>query len=79
MDRGDGPARAGRPRVQVQAGECCGYKHAGGGGVLFTPYSVFTVLGVHVPASSNDEDPVIVWVMAAVDNLKDKLIRKRQK
>jgi hypothetical protein len=34
---------------------------------------VFTVLGVHVPASSNDEDPVIVWVMAAVDNLKDKL------
>ena len=38
---------------------------------LFAPYSVFTVLEVHVPASPSDEDPVVVRLMAAVDNLKE--------
>ena len=38
---------------------------------LFAPYSVFTVLDVHVPASPSDEDPVVVRLMAAVDNLKE--------
>ena len=38
---------------------------------LFAPYSVFTVLEVHVPANPSDDDPVIVRLLAAVDNLKE--------
>ena len=38
---------------------------------LFAPYSVFTVLEVHVPADASDTDPVLVRLMAAVDNLKE--------
>ena len=39
--------------------------------MLFAPYSVFTVLEVHVPANPSDDDPVIVRLLAAVDNLKE--------
>jgi len=38
---------------------------------LFAPYSVFTVLDVHVPANPSDDDPVVVRLLAAVDNLKE--------
>ena len=38
---------------------------------LFAPYSVFTVLEVHVPADASDIDPVLVRLMAAVDNMKE--------
>jgi hypothetical protein len=38
---------------------------------LFAPYSVFTVLDVRVPVDPSDSDPVLVRLMAAVDNLKE--------
>ncbi len=38
---------------------------------LFAPYSVFTVLDVRVPSHPSDDDPVVVRVLAAVDNLKE--------
>jgi hypothetical protein len=38
---------------------------------LFAPYSVFSVLEVRVPASPSDDDPVVVRLLAAVDNLKE--------
>jgi hypothetical protein len=36
---------------------------------LFVPCSVFTVLELHVPANPSDDDPVVVRLMAAVDNV----------
>ena len=33
--------------------------------------SVFTVVEVRVPADPSDDDPVVVRLMAAVDNLKE--------
>ncbi len=39
---------------------------------LFAPYSVFTVVEVRVPADPSDNDPVVVRLMAAVDNMKEK-------
>ena len=38
---------------------------------LFAPYSVFTVLEVRVPLHPSDDDPVVVRVQAAVDNLRE--------
>ena len=38
---------------------------------LFAPYSVFSVLEVRVPALPSDDDPVVVRLLAAVDNLKE--------
>jgi ubiquitin len=38
---------------------------------LFAPYSVFTVLSITVPSSPSDDDPVIVRLLAAVDNIKE--------
>ena len=38
---------------------------------LFAPYSVFTVLDVCVPTHPSDDEPVVVRVQAAVDNLKE--------
>ena len=38
---------------------------------LFAPCSVFTVLELHVPANPSDDDPVVVRLMAAVDNVKE--------
>ena len=38
---------------------------------MFAPYSVFTVLDVRVPTHPSDDDPVVVRVQAAVDNLKE--------
>jgi hypothetical protein len=38
---------------------------------LFAPYSVFTVLSVTVPPVVTDDDPVVVRLQAAVDNLKE--------
>ena len=43
---------------------------------LFVPYSVFTVLEVHVPANPSDDDIVTVpltesALLAAVDNVKE--------
>ena len=38
---------------------------------LFAPYSVFTVLSITVPSSPSDDDPIIVKLLAAVDNIKE--------
>ena len=40
-------------------------------GSLLAPYSVFTVLEVRVPTHPSDDDPVVVRVQAAVDNVKE--------
>ena len=31
-------------------------------------YSVFTVMSVHVPARPTDADPIVIHIMAAIDN-----------
>jgi hypothetical protein len=38
---------------------------------LFAPYSTFTVLEVCVPDRVTDADPVVVRLLAAVDNLRE--------
>jgi hypothetical protein len=38
---------------------------------LFAPYSVFTVISLTAPPAPTDDDPVIVRLQAAVDNLKE--------
>ncbi len=38
---------------------------------LFTPYSVFTVLSLHVPDRPSVQDPVVVQVQAAMDNTEE--------
>jgi hypothetical protein len=38
---------------------------------LFAPYSTFTVLEVRSPDRATDTDPVVVRVLAAVDNLHE--------
>ncbi len=38
---------------------------------LFAPYSVFTVISLTVPPAPTDDDPVVVRLQAAVDNLKE--------
>ena len=38
---------------------------------LFAPYSVFTVISLTAPPAPTDDDPVVVRVQAAVDNLKE--------
>ena len=38
---------------------------------MLAPYSAFTVLEVRVPTHPSDDDPVVVRVLAAVDNLKE--------
>jgi hypothetical protein len=38
---------------------------------LFTPYSVFTVLSLHVPDRASVQDPVVVQVEAAMDNTEE--------
>jgi hypothetical protein len=38
---------------------------------LFAPYSTFTVLEVCVPDRVTDADPVVVRLLAAVDNLHE--------
>jgi len=35
---------------------------------LFAPYSVFTVISVHVPPRPTDADPILIHIMAAIDN-----------
>jgi len=68
VDGGDGGAGAGRRRVEVQAVStlwtathlgCTGQQE-----LLFAPYSVFTVLQLHVPANPSDDDPVTVGCCA---------------
>jgi hypothetical protein len=38
---------------------------------LFAPYSVFTVISLTLPPAPTDDDPVVVRLQAAVDNLKE--------
>jgi hypothetical protein len=35
---------------------------------LFVPYSVFTVMSVHVPAKITGSNPVVIHIEAAIDN-----------
>ena len=37
----------------------------------FAPYSVFTMISLTAPPAPTDDDPVIVRLQAAVDNLKE--------
>jgi hypothetical protein len=47
------------------------WRQAGEEEFLFAPYIVFTVLSVTMPPMPNDDNPVIVRLQAAVDNLKE--------
>ncbi len=38
-------------------------------------YSVFTVMSVHVPARPTDADPIVIHIMAAIDNRRVLLYR----